>query len=380
MPFVAALSAHPLAAHATGEVVGRVLESLPEPPDVAVLFVSGAHGRQFAQIADTVRATLGPRALIGATAFGLLAGERSVIEQPAVALWAGSATGAQAVRLQATTVAGEAEVEIVGADLDDGASTLIVLAGPSFPLDAALAVLRRRHPWIAVVGGVVAAGVRPGDNQLRCDEHASTSGAVGLVLGHAATDAIVSRGFRPIGVPLVVTGAEGVVVRELAGRPILDRLDEVLLELDDETAAGVGRSLHLGQVVDEHRVSFGPGDFVEREVTAVDRLGRSLTVSPAIPVGATVQFLGQDAAGADRELREHLSDRRAAGALAFVTTERSELFTDPDHDVELVSTVVDGQATIGAICTAVVTSWPQPLIDDGPTAIALLVDSRDALV
>ena len=32
---------HPLATHATGEVVGELLEKLPGPPDLAVLFVTG---------------------------------------------------------------------------------------------------------------------------------------------------------------------------------------------------------------------------------------------------------------------------------------------------------------------------------------------------
>lgn len=379
MPFTAALSEHPLAAHATGEVVGRLLESLAEPPDVAVLFVSGAHGRQFAQIADTVRATLGPRCLIGASVHGLLAGERAVAEQPAVALWAGTAPGAAAVHLQARVTSGEVQVEVVDPDLGDDPATLIVFAGPSFPLDAVVQVLRQRHRELTVVGGVVAASVRAGDNKLLCDGEVSTNGAVGLVLDRATAEVIVSRGFRPIGVPLVVTSADGPEIRELAGRPILDRLDEVLLELDDVTAAMVSRSLLLGQVMDEHQLSFGPGDFAERQVTQVDRVARSLSVRPPVEIGATVQFLGQDAAGADRDLRAQLAEWHAGGALVFVSADRSELFADPDQDAELVSTIVDGQATIGAICSAVVTSSARPLIDAGPTAIAVLVENRRSL-
>ena len=41
--FAAALSEHPLATQAVGEVVGQVLESLGTPPDVAMLFVTGPH-------------------------------------------------------------------------------------------------------------------------------------------------------------------------------------------------------------------------------------------------------------------------------------------------------------------------------------------------
>lgn len=376
MGFVAALSVHPLAAHAAGEVVGRIIEQQAGPVDVAVLVVSGPHVHQLEQIAVVVRATLAPRCLVGASALGVVAGERAVVEQPAIALWAGRAPGARALRLPPDLAS--ADLDDLGLDLGraGGPATLAVLAGPSFPLAASTALLRQRRPALAVVGGTVAAGVRPGDNKLVCDDEVVTAGAVAIVLDGDGAGLIVSRGFRPIGVPLVVTSADGPVVRELAGRPILDRLDEVLLVLGDADAAAAGRSLQLGQVVDEHRASFGPGDFVLRQVAAVDRTARTVTVDPPIAIGSTVQFLGQDAAGADQDLRAQLAGSSAAGALLFATAARGELFADPDHDAALVSTVVDGQATVGAVCSAVVTSFAEPLVDEGPSAAAVLLPRR----
>ena len=377
MPYAAALSAHPLAAHAAGEVVGRVLEQLAEPPDLAVLVVSGAHGRQFEQIAAVVRTALGPRSLIGACASGLVAGEDAVVEQPAIALWAGTGHGASTLGLEAMP---DGAVAVIGGDLDEAeaGSLVLVLGGPTFPLAAAVEALWRRHPAVAIVGATVAGGARRGDNKLLRGEEVSTSGAVGLVLP-PRTDLVVSRGFRPIGVPLVVTSADGPLIRELAGRPILDRLDEVLLGLDEASAATVSRSLHLGQVVDEHLVRFGPGDFAVRQVREVDPVARTLSVDPPVAVGATVQFLGEDAAGADQDLREQLAGLRAAGALALVTDERlSGFHAEHHHDAELVSTVVDGEALIGPACAAVVTTSARPRHDDGPSMVVVLVDPRDA--
>ena len=40
MPFASAISEHPLATHATGEVVGRALELVGPQPDIACLFVT----------------------------------------------------------------------------------------------------------------------------------------------------------------------------------------------------------------------------------------------------------------------------------------------------------------------------------------------------
>ena len=42
MPYAAAVSEHPLPTHATGEVIGQVLEAVGERPDFAVLFATAA--------------------------------------------------------------------------------------------------------------------------------------------------------------------------------------------------------------------------------------------------------------------------------------------------------------------------------------------------
>lgn len=56
MPFGAAISEHPLATHAVGEVVGQVLDAVGPEPDLAVLFTTGGFGGAIEDIAATVRA------------------------------------------------------------------------------------------------------------------------------------------------------------------------------------------------------------------------------------------------------------------------------------------------------------------------------------
>ncbi|MGI8609940.1 MAG: hypothetical protein ACR2MY_12040, partial [Candidatus Dormibacteria bacterium] len=66
--FAAALSEHPDAAVATGDVVGRVLEALGDPdrpPDLAVLFVTPAHAAAIEEIVATLNATLRPSSMLG---------------------------------------------------------------------------------------------------------------------------------------------------------------------------------------------------------------------------------------------------------------------------------------------------------------------------
>ena len=68
MPFAAALSEHPEAPEAVGEVVGAVFERLGQTPDLAVLFLSPHHVDRADEIASAVRALLRPRVLLGCTA------------------------------------------------------------------------------------------------------------------------------------------------------------------------------------------------------------------------------------------------------------------------------------------------------------------------
>src|SRR3954469_20542264 len=102
MPFAAALSEHPLPTHATGEVLGEILERLGEEPDLAVLFVAAAHTGAIEDIASAVRQVLRPRVLIGCTAGTVVGANREVEDQPAVSLWAGRTPTVVAHRVAAT--------------------------------------------------------------------------------------------------------------------------------------------------------------------------------------------------------------------------------------------------------------------------------------
>src|SRR2546429_473922 len=86
VPFAAALSEHPLATHAVGEVVGEVLDRLGEGPDLAVLFVSAAHTGAIEDIARAVRTLLRPKVLVGCTAGTVVGGDREVEDHVALSL------------------------------------------------------------------------------------------------------------------------------------------------------------------------------------------------------------------------------------------------------------------------------------------------------
>jgi small ligand-binding sensory domain FIST len=356
MPFAASMSEHPIATHATGEVVGDVLEAIGDQPDLAVLFVTAAHTGALEDIASTVRGVLRPGTLLGVTAVSVLAGDREVEELPAITLWA-ARLGAPVTPVRLDASIPSIGIAISGLDHElTGSSeerTLLLLADPfSMPVDGFLDAAPESYPGLRVVGGLASAARGPGGNRLVLDGSQYTDGAVGALLPRVdSLSAVVSQGCRPIGSPMTVTRSDGRIIYELAGRPALERLVELLEGLDGEERALAQRGIHLGRVIDEHKIDFERGDFLIRTVLGGDRDVGAIAVGDDVDIGATVQFQVRDADSADHDLRELLAGRRAQGALVFTCNGRgTHLFGKPDHDAQVINAHVDGGATAGMFC------------------------------
>ena len=353
MAYATGLSLHPDPAEATGEVVGAVLEAVGEAPDLAVLFCTPHHVDAVEDIAGAVRALVRPGVLLGATAVAVLAGDREIEDDAAVALWAGRlAVPPRPVRLTATrTGAGVALSGLTATTFEPG-DTLVLVADPfTLPVDTIVEALGELDPPVPVVGGLASAALAPGGNRLVLDGDVVDAGGVGVVLpADVATTIVVSQGCRPVGDPMIVTQAEGNLLVELAGRPALDRLDDVIGAADPDERHQLATGLHLGIAVDEHRMTFGPGDFVVRNVVGADRRSGAVAVGDRVPVGTTVQFQVRDAAAADHDLRTLMAEVRGEAALVFTCNGRgTRLFGDPDHDASVVSASVPGPVA-GMFC------------------------------
>lgn len=354
MGFAAGLSEHPLPTQATGEVVGQVLDALgpnTEPPDLALLFVTAPHLGAIDDIAAAVRATVNPRTLLGCTAESVVGGAREVEQRPAVVLWAGH-TGA-VTPFHARLVPTPDGNALVGWPEVEDASAILVLADPfTFPPDEVLRHEADARPGLPIVGGLASAAMAPGGNRLVVDGEIVGDGAVGAVLGPGLdVAAVVSQGCRPVGDPFVITKAEGNIVYELAGKPALERLQDVARGLDEGDRQLLAQGVHFGRVIDESQTTFGAGDFLIRNVLGGDPSNGALAVGDVVDVGSTAQFQVRDAASADDELQRLLEGRAAESALVFTCNGRgSRLFGRPDHDAELVAEHVPPRAVAGMFC------------------------------
>ena len=83
--FAAALSQHPVASHAVGEVAGEILEAFGgDDPDLVVCFASPHFVGAMDDLASALGNLLSPRALMGATAVSIIGGAREIEDGPAL--------------------------------------------------------------------------------------------------------------------------------------------------------------------------------------------------------------------------------------------------------------------------------------------------------
>jgi small ligand-binding sensory domain FIST len=349
VPFAAALSEHPVTAHAIGEVTGQVLELLgEEPPDLALLFATRHHTPSLGDAADAVRTLLRPGTLAGCTAVAVLANGHEAEETPAVTLWAG-----RFGPVTATSVPGP---ELPLPDPPFVPRAVLLLADPfSFRAEPALGAIAERWPGVPVIGGMASAATGPGGNRLLLDDTRLASGAVAVLLGPGVrVDPVVSQGSRPIGRPFTVTAAEGQVVRELGGIPAMARLQALVDDelAEDEVAVINGGGLHVGRVIDERKLELGRGDFLVRTVLGANRTEGWIALADPVEVGDTLQFHLRDADSADDDLRALLTVAPPAdAALVFTGEGRGRgLFGLPDHDAEVVDDYKGPLPAAGMFC------------------------------
>jgi small ligand-binding sensory domain FIST len=353
--YAAALSLHPLAFEAVGEIAGEIIEQFDgERPDLVVCFASAHHVGAFEDVTRGLRKLLEPEVLVGTTAGGVAGGTVEVENGPGLSVFA--------ARFGAGRVTG---VALDAARTDEGFSisgwpdelptsgTLLMLADPySFPTPDFLGLLNTQVPGLNVMGGMASSAAGPGGNRIVLDDRVLTTGAVGVMCSEdVPIRAVVSQGCRPIGKPLTVTRAERNLAHELAGQPAMHRLQEIVQAASDEDRHLMREGLHLGLVVDEHRLDFERGDFLVRNLLGVDQSTGSLAISESVEVGQTVQFQVRDANAADEDLRCLLDGVGGSGALLFTCNGRgTRFFSEPGHDASVVEEILGSVPLAGAFC------------------------------
>jgi small ligand-binding sensory domain FIST len=325
MQSAAALSTHPIASHATGDVIADILDLGRTSPDLAIVFATSAFSGASEDILRAIDVLLTPTKLLFVSSSGVIGAGSEVDGKAALSLWS---------FWSETT---EPDVAFVG--LDEGlagvdylstrqlatAQTVVVLADPSVPMVTqtieSLCELRTNK--------VISGGLLSGSNgapSIR-DSTGRNFGCVAIAFQSTIAEAMIAHGSAPIAGPMTVTSSTGAMVCELDGSPALDVAYEVLqhAELEDRNSAAQNLAL---AVLDPETVTI----IDVHEVLGADRESGALAVAASLPEGTTVAFHRKDSSDPTSSLNEAFVGGRSLGALIFTCS-----LIDPKADTEGVS-------------------------------------------
>jgi len=352
---------------AAAEAADRARAGLERPCDLAFVFASGQHLGMAKWLLSEVHERLEPRALIGCGAGGTVAGGHELEDTPGIVVWGASLPDAELETMHLTAERDADGFRLLGvpeslAESSDGGSAeadecVIALCDPfSFPPEELLAGLERSRPHMPVLGGLASASFAGGAMLLQ-DGEVHTEGAVAVRMRGVQVLPCVSQGAGPVGPEMTITKAEANVIGELAGKPAMERLGEVIAALPEHERDLAASGVLIGLVIDENRPEYDRGDFLVRPIIGADRESGAIAIGEPVRIGQTVRLQVRDAASADEDLRAALRDQvqalgadGAAGALLFTCNGRgSHLFEVPDHDAAAIEDSL-GIPTAGFFC------------------------------
>ena len=217
--------------------------------------------------------------------------------------------------------------------------------------------LERARPGVPALGGLASAAVGGGGVLLQ-DGEVRSEGAVAALISGMEVLPCVSQGAMPVGPEMTVTAAEANVIGELASRPAMERLGEVIEELPgDERELAAGGVL-LGIVVDENRPEYLRGDFLVRPIVGADRETGALAIGQASASAADGaaprprRGIGRPRAARGAATSARRWRRQAPGALLFTCNGRgTRMFAVPDHDAGAIAEAL-GPPSAGFFCPA----------------------------
>jgi small ligand-binding sensory domain FIST len=327
------------------EVAGS---GLAGPPDLCVTFAGAHHLAHLEDALSEISVRLGAPATIGCGAAGVLGPGREIEDGPGAVVWAAELPGASIEPFAVGGELGEGPEELTGVPKagagEARADAILVLVDPyRFPAQSLLTRFNMERLGTPVLGGLASAAVQGVAPLVLGGQRVTDEvGAVGCILRDVQVTPCVSQGATPIGPEMAITAAEGNVVRELAFKPALERLGEVVSALPVEERKQAANGMLIGVVIDENRPEHERGDFLVRPIVGADRDSGALAIGEAVRVGQTVRLHIRDGVSADADLREALAlqagalgDGGAAGALMFTCNGRGRgMFGVADHDAD----------------------------------------------
>ncbi len=314
---------------------------------LTVLFVSPHFKDHYGIIPNLLKEHLTPGVLLGCSGGGVIGAGKEIEHKPAFSITCGHLPGVDIQEVQSDTMslpdpdtAPSVWREWMGVDVEKNPQ-FILLADPfSFHGEEFLAGMDFAYPKSPKVGGLASGTNFQGGNVLYIGDRKFNNGLVGVALsGDIQLDTIVAQGCRPIGQPMSITKCNQYSLEEVAGRPPLEVLEEMVETLSENDRKLLQTSLFLGIEMDPLKDDPGAGDFLIRNLIGVDRESGALSIGAPLREGQLVQFHLRDKVMSAEDLGMMLGryagqgDKNAAGALLFSCLGRGQyLYGQANHD------------------------------------------------
>lgn len=333
------------------------------PVTFALLFCAPDAVEEAPEIQEIVRIYAQTPTVLGCSADGLIAGAREMEDGSGfcIALYHLPGTRAASVYLD--------EALLLDREADDIASRLatcstmangwlLFASAGNLSNDSWLAKWDRAVNGRTTIGGF-SGNPSNGSTAMFADGKVYHHGAVAMALeGEVTIEPLLSQGCRPVGSPWTITRADQNIIHRIGNRPILEVLRDTLEGLNTSEQQQARGNIFIGLVMDEYKASFGTGDFLVRNLAAIDPNTGAVAIATPPRVGQNLQFQIRDATTASVDLEELLKrrlaefgERKIFGAcLCDCIGRGSALFGRSNHDVSVVRRHLPGMPLSGLFC------------------------------
>ncbi len=344
------------------EVSKSILDRLGESVDVALVFPSTHFATRAEGFARDLKAAIGARVMVGCCGEGVIGPTHEIEGEPAIAVVAAKLPG---VGVEPFFISAQDAMQIArnpmqlhkAYDPPAGTRFFVMLADPfSTPMEGILAAFNTGCEGVPIIGGMASGARQPGETVLFMNDRVVREGVVGLAFsGPIGVDIIVSQGCRPIGPVFEVTAATHNVIDALGEESPLERIGDLLDELDEDDRQLLHNGLFIGRAIDSSKENLGRGDFLIRGVIGADNKSGAIAVGDVIETGERVQFHLRDARTAREDLEMMLSPHSLfgdpSGAFLFSCNGRgTHLYQEPDGDISAITGFFRGLDVAGFFC------------------------------
>ena len=367
-------------------------EALAGPVTFGQLFTTTGCSRRAKEIMEIVQIYAHVPTMIGCSASGLIAGNQEIENEAGccIALYHLPGTQARAIHLPLEifeTADRAAQIRAALGPYPENVNAWTLFASSeSIGNEAWLPDWDHATEHRTTIGGFACAASDAHESALYLNGAVHTDGAVALGLEGAVTiEPLISQGCRPVGSPWTITQAEDNVIHQIGNRPILEVLRDTLEGMQHKEQQQARGNIFIGLVLDEYQSSFNIGDFLVRNLAAIDPKTGAVAIATPLRVGQNLQFQIRDAHSASSDFEMHLQEKAAelagrsiyGSCLCDCIGRGTSLYGVPDHDVAIIHDTFPELPIVGLFCNGeFATNNNRTLLHGYAASLGLFVKKR----